>query len=83
MLDVVQKANCMLVAYIPSYKPYQIHWNFPDFLKTCTQFINFTMWKTAKSSELKRLTGTDENLDCYGNGTFEPKMAITSYLNVF
>ena len=57
-LDVVQKANCMLVAYIPLYKLYRIHWNFPDFLNTCTQFINFTMWKTVKSSELKRLTFT-------------------------
>ena len=29
------------------------------------------------------LTGTDENLDCYGNGRFEPKIVITSYLNDF
>ena len=41
------------------------------------------MQKTTKSSELKRLTGTDKNLDCYGNGSFEAKIAITSYLNVF
>ena len=41
------------------------------------------MQKVAKSSELKRLKGTDENLDSYGNGSFELKIAVTSYLNVF
>ena len=41
------------------------------------------MQKVAKSSELKRLTGTDENLDSYRNGSFELKIAITSYLNMF
>ena len=41
------------------------------------------MQKLAKSSALKRLTGTDENLDCYGNGRFEPKIVITTNLNDF
>ena len=33
--------------------------------------------------ELGCLTGTDENLDRYGNGRFEPKIVITSNLNDF